>query len=249
MKVLSDNTADRLLRHLDAAEGGATPRRIPRGASTTPPARMWQIHVTAGGAVTVDGGDVYANGTRHTLEPADLGTVTENSLVVWHAAANHNGDDEESEADETRDEGGTITLESASWTPADEIYRIIGEVSREDADSVWQSKQCVHGPIEVDLHFGNAEDAETRESWDLAEEVPAILEIPDSEGNPVVKVLVDSRGNVVSWGPDIVDPPPCGNPLNRDDDYNPLNTPVDHPLDHEGDGGFTPECFGEDNAA
>lgn len=254
MKVLSDNTADRLLRHLDAAEGGITPRRIPRGASTTPPAPMWQIHVTAAGAVTVDGGDVYANGTRYTLEPADLGTASEASLVVWH-----DGED-----------GGEITLESSSWEPDDgEAYRIIGEVRQGDATSPWYSRQLVHGPIEADgNHFGSADDAESRTEWEQTEEVPAIL---DLDGATRFKILVDSRGNIVSWtsgeeGEEPEDPenprepaPPCGNPLNDSDDSNPLDRPEgagggggggnaqeDHnPLDYEGDGGFTPTCGGE----
>ena len=225
MKVLSDNTASRLLRHLDAAEGGITPRRIPRGASTTPPAPMWQIHVAPStGVVTVDGGDVYANGTRYTLEPADLGTASEASLVVWH-----DGEDD-------GEDGGEITLESSSWEPeVGETYRIIGEVRQDDATSPWYSWQFVHGPIEADGnhgdHFGNAEEAESRTEWEQSEEVPAILEIDNTTR---YRVLVDSRGNVISWGEDAEEPPPCGNPLNYDDVYNPLN--------YEGPGGYTPEC-------
>lgn len=135
MKVLSDNTASRLLRHLDAAEGGITPRRIPRGASTTPPAPMWQIHVTPAGEVTVDGGDVYVGGQRHTLVPAELGLATGDSLVVWLDDGS----------------GGYLSLETSSWSPdPDTAFRVIGEVRQDDSSSPFHSKQYVSGPIEAD---------------------------------------------------------------------------------------------------
>ena len=247
MKVLSDNTAARLLRHLDAAEGGITPRRIPRGASTTPPAPMWQIHVAQDGAVTVDGGDVYAGGQRHTLGQTDLGTATGSSLVVWQ-----DGED-----------GGTLTLESSSWQPEEGAsYRIIGEVVRGEGTSAWFSKQYVHGPIEADgNHFGDAENAESASTWNQSDETPAILEIT---GETKCKVLVDRRGNIISWTssedgevPDTptppTPPPTCGNPLNDPVSDNPLDDPAaggggdgdddtGNPLDSEGDGGYTPAC-------
>ena len=102
-------------------------------------------------------------------------------------------------------------------------------------------------PAKPAEHFGNAEDAESRTEWEQTEEVPAILKI-DNEKK--YKILIDSRGNVVSWGEDAEEPPPCGNPLNRDDDYNPVGGggATSHPLDGEGDGGYTPTCFGEDAA-
>lgn len=114
------------------------------------------------------------------------------------------------------------------------------------------------------IHFGDAEDAKAQDSWSVADDKPAILKITDS----TVKVLVDSRGNIISWrrNPDSSDPesedpedpespsdpPPCGNPLNDTDgdDYNPLNDTDDddyNPLNYEGEGGYTPTCFGDDS--
>jgi hypothetical protein len=108
-------------------------------------------------------------------------------------------------------------------------------------------------------HFGNAEDAEVAETWSVADGTPAILDVTKG-----AKVLVDTRGNVISWnagsGEDpetpIDDPsapaapPECGNPLNEVVDDNPLDGPggagaapdVENPLDHEGEGGYTPKC-------
>ncbi len=131
MKLLSDNTADRILRHLDATEGAA-PRRTPRGASTTPPAPMWQIHVTPAGAVTVDGGDVYADSRRYSLGTSTLGTISDDSFVVWQAGAN----------------GGQISL-ATTLDYVGNCYRVIGEIS-ESSTGLWQSKQYVFGPIEAD---------------------------------------------------------------------------------------------------
>ena len=133
MKVLSDNTADRLLRHLDAAEGGVTPRRIPRGAPTTPPARMWQIHVVPStGVVTVDGGDVYADGTRYTLADSSPGTASANMYVVWQ---NGTG-------------GGSVSLVSGLSGLSDP-FRVIGRVVLDQATSTFSSRQYVGEPIEV----------------------------------------------------------------------------------------------------
>ena len=131
MKLLSDNTADRILRHLDATEGAA-PRRTPRGASTTPPSPMWQIHVTPAGAVTVDGGDVYADSRRYSLGPSTLGTISDDSFVVWQAGA----------------DGGQISLVT-TLDYVGNCYRVIGEIS-ESSTGLWQSKQYVFGPIEAD---------------------------------------------------------------------------------------------------
>lgn len=106
------------------------------------------------------------------------------------------------------------------------------------------------------IHFGDAEDARKRNSWSVADDKPAILDLGTA------KILVDSRGNVISWNmksggdgeessPDDPTPPsappPCGNPLNDtdDDDYNPLNDTDDddyNPLNYEGEGGYTPAC-------
>ncbi len=144
MKVLSDNTAARLLRHLDAAEGGATPRRIPRGAPTTPPALMWQIHVVPStGVVTVDGGDVYADGTRYTLDPADLGTASEASLVVWSY-------------DPDGPAGGAISLMS-SVSSLTCPFRVLGAIN--ETNSVYTSEQYCSNPIEVGVGAAPGPDA------------------------------------------------------------------------------------------
>lgn len=242
MKVLSDNTADRLLRHL---AGDGTPARpmTPRAAPTTQPARMWQIHVTTGGAVTVDGGDIYADGGRFTLATSNLGTAAGNALVIWTPGT----------------DGGSLSL--STEVPASGNFRVIGAIVQDGA-SHFSSRQFIGEPIVAGgsgIHFGDAEDAEVAESWSVADGTPAILDIGRA------KVLVDSRGNVISWnaaaGADAGDddepadpeapspPPPCGNPLNRQDDYHPLGGGggKDHdddynPLNYEGDGGFTPEC-------
>ena len=127
----------------------------------------------------------------------------------------------------------------------------------------------ISAPAKPAEHFGNADNAESRAEWNQTEEVPAVLEIPDADGNVLVKLLIDSRGNVISWTsagedgeePDDPapprDPPTCGNPLNDNDDSNPLDgdggggsgggggggKPNDrNPLDYEGDGGYTPQC-------
>ena len=115
------------------------------------------------------------------------------------------------------------------------------------------------------IHFGDAEDAGTLDSWNVADGKPAILKLADADGNVIAKVLVDSRGNIVSWeaagdGGEPADPaprqpaPPCGNPLNdtSSSDDNPLeggggggeSGPADdrNPLNDAGDGGYTPEC-------
>lgn len=134
MKLLSDNTADRLLRHLNAVEGGITPRRIPRGASTTPPAPMWQIHVVPStGVVTVDGGDVYADGTRYTLANSSPGTATGDTLVVWSY-------------DSDGPAGGTISLMS-SVSSLGYPFRVLGAIN--ENDSVYTSEQYCSNPIEI----------------------------------------------------------------------------------------------------
>ena len=129
------------------------------------------------------------------------------------------------------------------------------------------SSPSAEAPRDAAIHFGDAEDAKAEDSWSVADDKPAILKIKGS----TVKVLVDSRGNIISWkrNPDSSDtpedtdddpddpespatPPPCGNPLNRVDDSDPFGGNVEdedndrNPLDYEGDGGFTPTCFGED---
>lgn len=113
-------------------------------------------------------------------------------------------------------------------------------------------------------HFGDAEGAAERAAWTQSEEVPAVLSL---DGETAVKVLVDSRGNIMSWtsaesgeSPETptnpYEPAPvCGNPLNASGGgagRNPLdgqggsaesrNSDDYNPLDYEGDGGYTPKC-------
>jgi hypothetical protein len=48
--------------------------------------------------------------------------------------------------------------------------------------------------------------------------------------------------------PDPNNPPPCGHPLNAEPGGGPFDDFEDddrHPLDYEGDGGYTPICFGD----
>lgn len=106
-------------------------------------------------------------------------------------------------------------------------------------------------------HFGDASGANKEPAWNIADDKPAILETAGA------KILVDSRGNVISWttpspgdGPyddpeEPSAPPPCGNPLNGDVTDNPLDRPAAdrgtdyNPLDYPGRGGYTPESSGE----
>ena len=122
----------------------------------------------------------------------------------------------------------------------------------------------ISAPAKPAEHFGDAADAESRTEWEQTEEVPAIL---DLDGETKYKILIDSRGNVVGWTssddekePDDPrnpreDPPVCGHPLNDEDDSHPFGNgdggggggsgePAGggHPLDYEGEGGFTPKC-------
>ena len=242
MKVLSDNTADKLLRLLS---GDGTPQRrmTPRAAPTLAPALMWQIHVTSAGVVTVDGGDVYHGGERFTLAASEPGTADGNALVIWTAGTG----------------GGSITL-ATSLSGVTGDFRVLGAIVKDDAGR-FTSRQFVGEPIETGssaIHYGDAEGATTATSWSIADGTPAILDIGRA------KVLVDSRGNVISWnassgggegGDEPADPeaptapPPCGNPLNdtEEEDYNPLDPTDDdsddyNPLNYEGPGGYTPKC-------
>lgn len=254
MKVLSDNTADKLLRLL-AGSGTPSPRAVPRPAPTTPPPVNWRLSVVPStGEVSVGQGAVYMDGERTVVPEAEVGTATENHLVVWKASDG-------------------ITLEADDWEPDEETgeFRVLGEV-RHDERAGFSVRQLVFDPIEISsgMHFGDAEDAAEAKSWSVADETPGILNISDADGNVLAKILVDSRGNIVSWGvadeggePDDPtppkDPPPCGNPINdvSGDDDNPLEDlgggggggggggdPQDdhNPLDYEGPGGYTPKC-------
>ena len=131
MKVLSDNTADKLSRLLADGGGLQQPRRV-RGASTTPPAPMWQIHVVPStGVVTVDGGDVYHGLTRHEIADASVGTATGACLVVWEYDSN----------------GGTISL-MGSVTSLTSPFRVLGAIKMDG--STYYSEQYFQDPIEID---------------------------------------------------------------------------------------------------
>ena len=132
MKVLSNNTADKLVRFLSDGGGLTQPRRA-RGSSTTPPARMWQIHVTpSGGVVTVDGGDVYADGSRYTLAASSPGTASGDMFVVWQGGSG----------------GGSVAL-LASLSGLSDPFRVLGSVVLDQASSTFSSRQFVGEPIEV----------------------------------------------------------------------------------------------------
>ena len=132
MKVLTDNTADKLTRLLADGGGLQQPRRV-RGASTTPPAPMWQIHVVPStGVVTVDGGDVYADGTRYTLSASSPGTASGDMLVVWQGGTG----------------GGSVSL-LASLSGLSDPFRVLGSVVLDQASSTFSSRQFVGEPIEV----------------------------------------------------------------------------------------------------
>lgn len=187
MKVLSDNTADRLLRHLNAAEGGITPRRIPRGASTTPPAPMWQIHVVPStGVVTVDGGDVYADGTRYTLAASSPGTASGDMFVVWQGGTG----------------GGSVSL-LASLSGLSDPFRVLGSVVLDQASSTFSSRQFVGEPIEVGgagatsgpdasgtaiaKVLGGTDYNAAEDTWEYGETVEVPVDPEDPEGDTVAK--------------------------------------------------------------
>ncbi len=117
------------------------------------------------------------------------------------------------------------------------------------------------------IHFGDAEDAATVDSWSIADDTPAILEFGGDDWR--ARILIDTRGNIISYNvgdEDTPTPTPpreaplCGNPLNAIDDQHPLGDDNNggggggggkaeaddyNPLNYEGDGGFTPTCGGE----
>jgi len=166
-------------------------------------------------------------------------------------------------------EGGwTLRLLASGATASGDAWPV-ADVGAADGHAT-KVRQLRTGDISIGssgIHYGDAEGAEKADSWSIADGTPAILDIGRA------KVLIDSRGNVISWnaasggggGEDEPDdpeapsaPPPCGNPLNATDDDDPLlghggggsggTTDNDYnPLDYEGPGGFTPTCGG--NAA
>lgn len=211
MKVLSDNTADKLLRHL-AGTGTPPPRPINRPAPTIPPALMWQIHVSFDGTVNVDGGDIYRNGTRYTLDASSPGIAEGDCLVVWSGTG-----------------AGSISL----VTPGSSLnrpFRILGKIQKDG--EAFYSMQYITCPLELcSGHSGGGGDGGGGEG--------------EGEGEG------ESPGGGGENDPN--NPPPCGNPLNANDDDDPLSgaggDDGDHnPLNYEGEGGYTPTCYGDDAA-
>ena len=205
MKVLSDNTADKLLRHL-AGTGTPPPRQVNRPAPTIPPALMWQIHVSFDGTVNVDGGDIYRNGTRFTLDASSPGTAEGDCLVVWSGTG-----------------AGSISLVTPG-SSLDSPFRILGKIQK-DGEAFF-STQYINCPLELySSHSGGGGGDDGGDDGEGDEETPGQNVDPNN-------------------------PPPCGNPLNANDDDDPLSgDDGDHnPLNYEGEGGYTPTCYGDDAA-
>ena len=201
MKVLSDNTADKLVRLL-AGSGTPPPRQVERPAPTTPPALMWQIHVTFEGVVTVDGGDIYRDGTRYTLDPSAPGNAEGDCLVVWSGSG-----------------AGSVSLATPGATLG-KPFRILGKIKK-DGDT-FSSIQYIACPIE--LYSAGSGGGDGGGDGGDDEETPG------------------------GQNPDPNNPPPCGHPLNAEPGGGPFDDYEDddrHPLDYEGDGGYTPICFGD----
>lgn len=130
MKVLTNNTADKLLRLL-AGRGTPPPRSVPRPAPTAPDPLNWRITVVPStGVVSVGQGTVYLNGVRVIVAAAVIGTATGNHLVVWTASG--------------------ISLEDENWSPSASTgnYRILGKIVKSDSGS-FSARQYCADPIEV----------------------------------------------------------------------------------------------------
>lgn len=269
MKVLSDNTADRILRHL--AGDGTPPRAMtPRAAPSSEPARLWQIHVVpATGEVTVDAGRAMCEDGWHEVAPSSPGIVEGGEYVVCSIG----------------EDGPAVSL-AADLADVSEPFAVIGRVLQ-GGDSAFFVEQYVSNPIILHRHWGDAEEfveiGKASDEWaarpgdpraqGVALPVVTLLE-KDSDGKitdiAFRTVTFDEMGNAVHVAgekatpdpspgkPDDSAPPACGNPLNEADDSNPLDVAPgggggerrddddDHnPLDYEGDGGFTPTCGGE----
>lgn len=271
MKVLSDKTARRLIEHLDAS--GRSSRATPRGAATTPPANIWQIHVIpSSGIVSIDHGYYYHGGEWHESPATEIGQASGGELVV--ATADN--------------DGLHISLCDENSLP-DGDFRVIGKISG-DGELGFGVRQYESGPLWFGSadHWGETEPlvelpADGGGDWRAMKEAgaggepsavaeSALVDIElDDEGRVTARHYrtrtIDAKGNVVAISDraeDDADPdpgapdaggdtPPCGHPLNADDDYHPLagggasaaqDDDDSHPLDHEGPGGYTPNCKG-----
>ena len=104
------------------------------------------------------------------------------------------------------------------------------------------------------------DDPELLDASDVAqpEDVPDervaqfVIRVPDPDGNGA-RIAYAAIRTVEEDDPE-PPAPPCGNPLNETDDFNPLNygtynpgggTMIINPLDEPGEGGFTPSCTPE----
>ena len=262
MKVLSDKTAARLLSHLDAAETEHPRHRPRRGAATTPPAPLWQIHLD-GDDVRVDRGLYLADGAWRLTEPTVAGEFLARAYVVG------------------RPDGASIAFSvEADPDEAGAPYHLFGRLF-ETGNSERYVEQYEGGPVAIDSHWGAVEPlvelaADGDGEWHAVKrsggdaEPQAVAESSlvdidvDADGKVTAKRYrtrtVDSRGNVVAISERTEDAapdpgeaeeggggddpfPPCGNPLNGGGDDNPLDDDLpDNPLDGEGGGGFSPAC-------
>lgn len=249
--------------------GGKTISVDPRGLTDVP--RPWTVRAVplVGAApsqvewrVRVWAGLVVADGVA--VEGPDPGGADEATGLEWHDAPDGGGDEAPWLCIEIADSDSASG--SRAWRlawrseAAGETWRAIARLDA--AGPPPRLAQIDVGVVDLGGdHFGGAENAETAENWKQADETPAILEI--GEGTKC-KILVDSRGNVISWtssedggDPDTptppTPPPTCGNPLNDPVSDNPLDDPAGggrevgdddtgNPLDAEGDGGYTPAC-------
>jgi hypothetical protein len=253
-------------RSLPDAPRPWTVRAVPL-VGAAPSQVEWRVRVWAG-LVVADGAPV---------EGPEPGGVDEATGLEWHDAPEGGGGEapwlcvEVADSDSAADAASGSNAWRLAWRSeaAGETWRAIAHL--DDPGPPPRLAQLDVGVVDLGdaaHHFGDAEDAETRTAWEQSEEVPAILEL-DNETK--YKVLVDSRGNIISWTsgeggeepetPAAPTPPPaCGNPLNETVDSNPLDGEGAgggngreegddyNPLNYEGDGGYTPKCGGEEAA-
>lgn len=255
--------------------GTSLPPVQPPGVRTRPPRRPWEavaaLDPENGWSLRVFAGLAVLDG-KQLAAPADAaGSDVESGLSWFDVGREDFGGESGYLVVAAGEDGWELRREEeAAGEGGDEAsgpWRAIAWIDW-PAEAAPKIRQLDIGVVDLGggIHFGDAADAESRTEWEQTEEVPAILAL-DNETK--YKILIDSRGNVVSWtsaedgeepdNPTPPSPPPtCGNPLNDADDSNPLDRrPPEHggsgnadaddhnPLDYEGDGGFTPSCGGE----
>lgn len=235
------------------------PTPAPAPAVTPPPAARFAAWVASDG----EGGHVLRVRKGALRDPSRGGAELEYSASDftdgsewWEAMLPAGGATVAAIAD---GEGGwTLRLLASGATASGDAWPV-ADVGAADGHAT-KVRQLRTGDISIGssgIHYGDAEGAEKADSWSIADGTPAILDIGRA------KVLVDSRGNVISWNaasggggedepydPEAPSaPPPCGNPLNdtEEEDYNPLSSSDNdsddyNPLNYEGPGGYTPKC-------